>query len=38
MILDMIILAIPAPLLLYNKTSNAKSRWALFCLFGIGSM
>ena len=32
MILDMIILAIPAPLLLYNKTSNMKSRWALICL------
>lgn len=38
MILDMIILAIPAPLLLYNKTSNAKSRWALICLFSIGSL
>lgn len=38
MILDMIILAIPAPLLLYNKTSSGKSRWALICLFSIGSM
>lgn len=38
MILDMIILAIPAPLLLYNKTSSAKSRWALICLFSIGSL
>ncbi|KAG6355728.1 hypothetical protein INS49_003692 [Diaporthe citri] len=38
MILDIIILAIPAPLLLYNKTSSTKSRWALICLFSIGSM
>lgn len=38
MILDMIILAIPAPLLLYNKTRSTKSRWALICLFSIGSV
>lgn len=38
MILDMIILAIPAPLLLYNKTQNRKSRWALIGLFSIGSL
>lgn len=38
MILDMIILAIPAPLLLYNKTDSTKSRWALICLFSIGSL
>jgi hypothetical protein len=38
MILDMIILAIPAPLLLNNSTQNAKSRWALICLFTIGSV
>ncbi|KAK2614736.1 hypothetical protein N8I77_001541 [Diaporthe amygdali] len=38
MILDMIILAIPAPLLLYNKTSSRKSRWALVGLFSVGSM
>ncbi|KAL1870145.1 hypothetical protein Daus18300_005209 [Diaporthe australafricana] len=38
MILDMIILAIPAPLLLYNKTGSRKSRWALIGLFSIGSL
>lgn len=37
MILDLIILALAAPLLLYGKQSSSK-RWALISLFCVGSM
>lgn len=38
MVLDIIILALAAPLLLYSQDSNEKSRWALMLLFAFGSM
>lgn len=36
--LDMVILGLAAPLLLYKKDSNARSRWALIFLFAMGSL
>lgn len=38
MALDMVILGLAAPLLLYHKESTERSRWALVSLFGFGSM
>lgn len=33
-----IILGLAGPILLYNKTSDWRSRWSLLCLFSIGSV
>lgn len=38
MILDIIVLGLAVPLLLYKKTGNERSRGALICLFTFGSM
>lgn len=40
MVLDMVILGLAAPLLLYGAEgqTDARSRWALVSLFGIGSL
>lgn len=38
MVLDLMILALAAPLLLYNQDFDKRSRWTLITLFAFGSM